>query len=254
MNIFLSGVLWVAGAAVVAGVTAYLVRRFGLDEGRPGNNDAAGQVFTIVAGLHVVLVAFVLISLYDAVSEASDKSYEEADGLVAVAWAADSLPEPVAADVRRLAAEYASTVATEEWPKLREGESVPRTAERQLEDLRAAITDAEVPDDDFSVGRKTEAVDKLWEVYQARQARLNGSDSVGVGAVVWFVLIAGSVITVLLPNLFGGTKLLTHVIIVSTLAGTITLLLFAIYQLQNPFGGGARVEPEAFRWAVDRLA
>ncbi|AXB43105.1 DUF4239 domain-containing protein [Amycolatopsis albispora] len=254
MNIVLSGVLWVAGAAVVAGVTAYLVRRFGLDEGRPGNNDAAGQVFTIVAGLHVVLVAFVLISLYDGVAAVSEKSYEEADGLVAVAWAADSLPGPVAEQARRSAAEYASTVTNEEWPKLRAGEPVPKTAERQLEELRVAIVETEIPEDEFSVGRKTEALDKLWEVYQARQARLNGTDTAGVGAVVWFVLVLGSVITVLLPNLFGGTKLLTHVIIVSTLAGTITLLLFAIYQLQNPFGGGAKVEPDAFRWAVDRLA
>ena len=66
MNIFVAGSLWVAGAACVGGLIAYLVRRLGRDdEGRPGNNDAAGQVFTIVGGLHAVLVAFVLISLFD---------------------------------------------------------------------------------------------------------------------------------------------------------------------------------------------
>src|SRR5437868_906958 len=142
MNIFVAGGLWVAGAALAAGGIAYLVRRFGWDEGRADNNDAAGQVFTIVGGLHAVLVAFVLIPLFDS-----------------------------------------------------------------------------------------------------------------VGAVVWFALILGSLITaVLLPNLFGGTRLAAHIIIVSTLAGTITLLLFAIYQLQNPFSGGAKVPPGAFTGALDRLA
>src|SRR6266480_369799 len=71
MNIFVAGSLWVAGAVSVAGVVAYLVRRFGWDEGRADNNDAAGQVFTIVGGLHAVLIAFVLISLFDSVSAAS---------------------------------------------------------------------------------------------------------------------------------------------------------------------------------------
>lgn len=74
-----------------------------------------------------------------------------------------------------------------------------------------------------------------------------------VGMVVWFVLIGGSVIFVLLPNLFGGTKSLTHVVIVSTLAAATTLLLFAIFQLQNPFAGGSKVGPDAFRQAIERL-
>ncbi|RZQ63793.1 DUF4239 domain-containing protein [Amycolatopsis suaedae] len=254
MNIVLSGFLWVAGAAGLAGVTAYLVRRFGLDEGRPGNNDAAGQVFTIVAGLHVVLVAFVLISLFDAVTAARDSSYREADSLVATGWAADSLPEPARSRIRQLTSEYAATVVQREWPALRSGEQVPGGGDGQLEQLRQTITGAQIEDNDWEVGRKTEAIDQLWEVYQARQERLNDSHGVGLGAVVWFVLVLGSVITILMPNMFGGTRLLTHVIIVSTLAGTITLLLFAIYQLQNPYGVGARLEPDAFRWALERLA
>jgi hypothetical protein len=42
-------------------------------------------------------------------------------------------------------------------------------------------------------------------------------------------------------------------LIVSALAGTLALLIYAIYQLQNPFAGGAAIGPEAFRAALDRL-
>ncbi|WP_410674462.1 hypothetical protein [Amycolatopsis sp. cmx-4-68] len=254
MNIFVAGGLWVAGAAFVGGVIAYLVRRFGWDEGRPDNNDAAGQVFTIVGGLHAVLVAFVLISLFDSVGAAGDEAQSEADSLVAATWAADALPGDAKDRVHQLAVAYAQTVEQQEWPRLEDGGELPAAGWTQLDQMRQAVAAAPA-DGDWEIDRKTEASNQLWSVYQARQQRLAHSGGGGVGAVVWFALILGSLITaILLPNLFGGTRPAAHVVIVSTLAGTITLLLFAIYQLQNPFSGGAKVPAEAFTAALERLA
>lgn len=108
-------------------------------------------------------------------------------------------------------------------------------------------------DGEFQEDRKSEALDKLNEVYSERHERLTRAFDRGVVAVVWFVLIVGSLVCVLLPNLFGGTKLFPHIVLVSTLAGALALLLFAIFQLQNPFSGGSRIEPEAFQWALARL-
>lgn len=252
MSIYLTGVLWVIGAATVAGVTAYFVRRFGQDEGRPGNNDAAGQVFTIVAGLHAVLVAFVLIALFDAVAQARKGSYVEANALVAVTWAADSLPEPTRSEVREHSIDYVSTVLNSEWTQMRAGVEVSGPGWGQLDQIQIDLARAETSED-WQEARKSSATEALTEVYEARQQRLLQANGDHVGAVVWFALVLGSVISTLLPNLFGGTRLGTHVIIVSTLAGTITVLLFAIYQLQNPFGGGAMVDPDAFRNALERL-
>ena len=254
MSVYLTGTIWVVAAVLGGALLAYLVRRYGLDEGRMKNNDAAGQAFTIVGGLHAVVVAFVLISLFDAASTAREGSYEEARALVGVAWAAQSLPEPARTDVPRLARDYADTVVRVEWPPLRAGGVVPDRGWRQLNDMRRALENTDVPgENDWLTGEKREAADQLMNIYQQRQARLNALRDNNVGLVVWFVLIVGSMIFVLLPNLFGGTKQITHIIIVSTLAATTTLLLFAIYQLQNPFAGGARVGPDAFAQAITRL-
>lgn len=254
MGIYLTGIAWVAGAALVAGFVGYLVRKFGGDEGRSDNNDAAGQVFTIVGGLHAVLVAFILISLFDAASEARDGSYHEADSLVAAVWAADSLGTEVKDEVRRLSAAYITTVEQQEWPRMADGGStVPETGWTQLDQLRKAVEKAS-SDDEWVRERKAEATTQLWQVYEARQDRLKAVEGSTVSGVVWFALILGSVISILLPNLFGGTRLAAHLVIVSTLAGTITLLLFAIYQLQNPFGGGVRIPPDAFTAALARVA
>ncbi|WP_037303306.1 DUF4239 domain-containing protein [Amycolatopsis orientalis] len=252
MGIYLTGIAWVVGAAIAAGFVGYLVRKFGWDEGRRDNNDAAGQVFTIVGGLHAVLVAFILISLFDSASAARDGSYHEADSLVAAVWAADSLGPEVKDEVRKLSAEYITTVEQREWPLMAGDEAVPDAGWTQLDRLRKAVEKAS-SDDDWVRERKAEAATQLWQVYEARQNRLNAVEGGRVGGVVWFALILGSLISVLLPNLFGGTRLAAHLVIVSTLAGTITLLLFAIYQLQNPFGGGVRIPPDAFTAARARI-
>ncbi|MEU4804852.1 hypothetical protein [Actinosynnema sp. NPDC023587] len=251
MNVYTTGLLWVGGAAVVAALLAYLIRKYGPVEGRSANNEAAGQVFTIVGGLHAVLIAFVLIALFDAVGSAGDSTYREADGLVAATWAADALSPETGDEVRRLSRDYAKTVIDEEWPKLADGQDFESEGWSQLDQIRQVVAAAPA-DDEWEIDRKKEAASQLWQVYQARQQRLDAAGG-GVSSVVWFVLVMGSVLVVGLPLLFGGPLMRTHVLIVATLAATITMLLYATYQLQNPYGGGAELAPDAFTMAVERL-
>jgi len=251
MSVFVVGMIWVIGISALASAVAYVIRRFGEDEGREGNNEPASAVFTLVGGLQAVLMAFVLIGLFDAVSTTDADTYREANSLVAVSWAGESLPEPSRSEIRSLTEDYADIVIDQEWAQLRNGDEVDGTGWAKLDELRLAIEGAQ-PADDWQEERRLEAATQLWEVYQARQDRLNAAGD-GVSTVVWFALIAGSVLTLALPYLFGGTRLVTHIIIASTLAATITLLMFSIYQMQNPFSGGASLEPDAFRSALQRL-
>ncbi|PPK68876.1 DUF4239 domain-containing protein [Actinokineospora auranticolor] len=252
MNIYLSGLIWVLGAALVTAAVAYLIRRIGETTGTVENNEAAGQVFTIVGGLHAVLLAFVLISLFDATSAAEDDSYRETENLVAARWAADSLGEPTRTEVRDLVDQYLDAVINHEWPDLRQGnDDVSGEGWSALEKMRQAVAQAQAGDD-WENAQKTDAANKLWDVYQARQDRLNAAGN-GISDVLWFALVAGSVMSVALPLLFGGPRPVTHIVIVSILAGTLSLLLFATQQLQNPYSGGAQVEPTAFESAQARL-
>jgi hypothetical protein len=250
----MSGLIWVVGAAVVAGLIAVLVHRVSSDN-RATNNDVAGQVFMIVAGLHAVLLAFVLISLFDAVSTARTGSTNEANNIVAVNWAADSLPEPAHTKVKQLASTYTNTVVTQEWPQMADtGRVSAAEGWHLLDQMRDTINATQTEqDNDWQASQKQNASDQLWQAYQARQARLDAAASNGVSTVVWFALILGTVMSMALIYLHGGPRMVPHALISGTLAAAITLLLFAIYQLQNPFSGGAAVGPDAFRAVLDRL-
>jgi hypothetical protein len=252
MSIYVNGLLWVAGAALVAALFVYLVRRFGATEGTVENNDAAGNVFTLVGGLQAVLVAFVLISLFDAAAAAEDGSYAEADNLVAAVWAAESLPAPAQTDIVPLAREYAQTVMSDEWPHMRAGTQTDGDGWNQLEEMRRLVATSATTDE-WSTDRKIEAANHLWLVYQERQERLNTASSGGISSVVWFAMLAGGVMAIALPVLFGGPRPGTHILIVVILTATMTLLLYATSELQNPYSGGAQVDPAAFQSALDRL-
>ncbi|MBV8932824.1 MAG: hypothetical protein JO285_09790, partial [Kutzneria sp.] len=135
MDIYLQGLLWVLGIGIVTGGLTALFHRWTAGEGRVLNNEVVGGVFTIVGGLHAVLVAFVLISLFDGASGAHDNAQQEANALVAASWAADSLPDPARTKIHELAHEYAMTVRDKEWPQMRSGQLVVGPGEQQLAQL-----------------------------------------------------------------------------------------------------------------------
>jgi hypothetical protein len=252
LSIYVSGALWVLGAAVISAVLVVVTRRFGSEEVGEKNLGAGGSVFSIVAGLHVVLAAFILISLFDAANGAEEQVQKEANALVAVDWASDSLPEPAKSAVDELIRDYVSIVVQDEWPRMREGENVDNQGWLTLNRLRETISTA-APNGDWQEDRKAEAANQLWNVYQARQERLDAADN-GVNPVVWLALLIGTVLSLLFPYLFGGPTLISQLLITVTLTSTLVLLLFAIHQLQNPFDGGVLIPSDAFSSALDRLS
>jgi hypothetical protein len=243
------------GVAAVAAMVPVLVKRIGSDTDRSTNNQVAGQAFTIVAGLHAVLLAFVLISLFDAVSTARTGSNVEANSLVAVSWAAESLQQPTPTKVSQTVSAYSNTVVNKEWPQMSNDGKVDGAAGwQQLDELRQTIAASQTTaGDDWQASRKAAATDQVWAAYQARQTRLDAAARNGVSSVVWFALLLGSVMSMTLIYVHGGPNVRSHAIISGVLAAAITLLLFAIYQLQNPYSGGAAVGPDAFRMVLDRL-
>ncbi|MDX3664133.1 DUF4239 domain-containing protein [Streptomyces sp. ID05-26A] len=252
MSIYLTGTLWVLGAAAISAVLVVITRRFGSEEVGEKNLGAGGSVFSIVAGLHAVLAAFILISLFDSANGAEEQVQKEANALVAVNWSSDSLPEPAKTKVDQLIRDYVSTVVDDEWPRMRDGEEVGNQGWTTLNQLKDTISTA-APDGGWQEDRKAEAANQLWEVYQARQERLDAADN-GVNPVVWLALLIGTGLSLLFPYLFRGPTLTSQLLITITLSSTLVLLLFAIYQLQNPFSGGVLIPPDAFSSALDRLS
>ncbi len=249
MTVFAGGLVLVVGVTFLAAVVAWFTHhRFGLED---TDNPAVGAVLTLVGGVQAVLMMFVLIALFDNGSAARTGTYREADALVSVSWSANALPEPSRTRIRELAQEYAATVADREWAGLRDATPTDDAGLVTLTELRQAI-DGTTTTSDWQEDRRAAAADAAWDVYEARQSRLELATG-GVTAVVWFALLAGGLATVVLTYLFDALPRPAYLVTTAMVAGTMTLLLYVIFQLQNPFDGGGAVEPDAFRTALARL-
>jgi hypothetical protein len=252
MSIYLAGLLWMSGAMIAAAGLMIVIRKYVSEAHRHASDDAASRVFTVVAGLEAVLLAFVLISLFDGVSSARSGSYQEADSLVAVYWDANLLPRPASTQIQKLAVSYGQTVLDDEWPAMQDRGTLGDTGKSTLDELHDTIA-AFVPTTYPQEDRQTQLTNDLSSVYQARQQRISASTT-RVNPLIWAALIVGAILSVALTCLFGGDKLLVHVLISSALAGTVTVLLFATFQLQDPFSGAAHLTPAAFSAALSQLS
>lgn len=250
VSVYLLGLLWVGGATVAAAVVARFAHgRLGLSH---SDNPPISAVLTLIGGLQAVLMMFVLIALFDAGSTVREGASREADALVSLSWSANSLPEPERTRIQSLVRDYAATVVDAEWPRMSTGEPVADGGWARLAGVQRALEEAR-PADGWEEERRLDAAEKSWVVYEARQDRLDAAAG-GVNAVVWFALAAGGLATILLTYLFEGLPRIGYLVTVSMVAGTVALVLFVIYQLQNPYGGGAGIGPDVFRAALTRLA
>jgi hypothetical protein len=60
-------------------------------------------------------------------------------------------------------------------------------------------------------------------------------------------------ITILHSLFFGSKVVWLHGLSVASLTTVVVLILFASYQLQAPFAGSVRIEPEAFEEVLDDI-
>lgn len=247
MSIYLQGGLWIGGACLASAVLLILVNRLGDRTRREPNNDVNGLMFAIVGVLYAIVVGFVVTSQWEAVSDARDASAQEAHGVIRLYWAADALPADRQTRVRELCRDYAVEVRDTEWPAMLADRDVGTGGARLLNRLNAAAQ----PPADLSDTQAEQLSDALDGILQGRQQRL-GLVHRDLSGMMWFVLIAGGVLTVAMAYLFGVPGHRAHLVMIVSLVGTLGLLLYACYQLQYPFGPATHLQPTQIS-AVVRL-
>jgi hypothetical protein len=77
---------------------------------RQEHNDVAGFIFATIGVFYAVLLAFVVIVGWEALTSARNTTYTEADQLANVYWISRYLPSPQGAAIEGLTLKYAHTV------------------------------------------------------------------------------------------------------------------------------------------------
>jgi hypothetical protein len=235
-----------------------LVQRLVPATSRQPHNDVAGFIYAALGVIYAVLIALVVIAVWEEFQAASETVEQEANALAEIFWLAHRLPDPEGSHIQELARSYAEEVVDKEWPLMVQGEP-PLMVQEQgtptgwilIDDIRANLQEVE-PRTPADEQLYAEGLDQIQRLADARRMRLVAAEE-GIPGVLWAVLIFGGVAAIGFTYLFGMENTWAHRLMVLTLAGVIGLVLFTIGAMEHPFSGGARIGTGAFELVLERF-
>jgi uncharacterized membrane protein YraQ (UPF0718 family) len=244
------GLLVIAVSVLIAVVGLTLVQRIVPSPVRQQHNDVAGFIYAVLGVIYAVLIALVVIAVWEDFVAARVTVDREASELDDVFRLAHPLPEPEGRQLQQLARSYAQVVVDKEWALMAQGRTSPQAWDL-LDEMTLVFENVEVRTkaEQMLYG---EGLDRINELTDARNARLVEADE-GIPTVLWGVLIVGGILVVGFTYLFGMDNTFVHKLMVAVLALIISFVLFTIGVLEYPFSGDVRVSPEPFELVLERF-
>ena len=232
---------------LVAVVGLLVVQRLVPSDRREEHNDVAGFIYAVLGVAYAVLLAFVVIAVWQDYETAQSNAESEAHELAGLYFLSSQLPEPQRTRIQDLDRTYARVVVEEEWPMMERGQTSPH-ADSLVSQLRLELLG-------FDPRTKGEQVlydrglTQLHDATDARRSRLLEVRE-GIPHLLWVVLVLGGVITVSFTYLFGLKSNVAHALMVAALTLLICGILFTIAEFDNPVSGIIEIRPDAFKEAL----
>jgi len=241
---FLLGLI-VIGGIIGLSIAGLLIVRRCVPQGRlKAHHDVAAPILGILGGMYAVLLAFMVVTVWQGFERSSSEVQMEANDLSSLYWDSEAFSPDFQRDVRALLGEYRQAVVRDEWKTMAQGRMSP-SLEKTVQRLRSLYTSYEprtLKEQSFF----TESVRELNSMREMRAQRLKDART-GSHPFLYFVLIMGAAVTIAFTFLFGTDSLKAQVIMVVLLSTMIAMILFTILVLDFPFTGSISISPEPFQ-------
>ncbi len=210
------------------------------------SHDVAGFVYSVVGVIYAVLLAFVVIVVWQEYRSADDIAENEAMHLGNVRQLSHVFPDSISKSITDEVNNYATSVVEKEWPAMAHGHSDPGTY-AESKKLWASFYNfrpapAELP-------YYNEALRELTSFNNARRQRIIGINGTMPG-IMWSLLLGGGFICIVFTYLFATPSRWTQYMITGFLAVMIAVTLFLIAEMNHPYAGGMGVKPEGFEFIL----
>ena len=246
----LGNILIIVGCVCGALLFLFLVTRASAAPARKESNDFTGAVVAVIGTTYAVILAFTLSGVWNMFQQAQANEEQEANSLVNVYRIASQLDDANAKQIQELCVRYGDNALQREWPAML-NEEFPRENGEIINQLwvLAGQTQARARPDAIAAYQLMEELRGLTQYRRIRAMQ----DREALPGILWAVLIAGGVITVAAACFFGVPNFRFHLLQVLVLSFLISLVLVAIADIDKPYQGPVRVQPEGFRNAVRTL-
>lgn len=240
--------LIVGGSALLAVGATWLVRRRVDEKEHLANNEVAGFIFSAVGVVYGVLLAFLVLVVWQTFEEAQVTVETEANALVNIYRLGQGLPEPYHSQIMDKTLAYAKGVMDDEWKTMQVGQSSPQVSATldELWRVHRALDTA----DTGATNHEQQFFNSLNELGNARRLRLLQS-RLELPSLLWMLLLIGGLVTIGFTLFLRAPNWKAHFLMAGMFAGLVAFVLLLVVELDNPFAGDVHVEPLAFEQAIE---
>jgi len=211
------------------------------------HQDVAGFVIAVVGVIYAVLLAFVVVIVWEDFGSADQTANNEADAVGNLYRDAIGIGGVQGRRLETSVQAYAMSVVDTEWPymaKHQEGSSETEDAQNLV---WSDVKGLSVPAGNATAANfDNQAIHDVSTATEERRSRILESSS-QIPGTLWAVLILGGIITIAFTYFFAVESLWHHALMVSALAGLIALSLLVILTLNLPYTGDVSVKPDAMQ-------
>jgi riboflavin transporter FmnP len=216
-------------------------------EMRKKDTETVGLTYAIVAVVYAVLIAFIVVDVFETFAKADTIATAEANKLSNLMLDSTGLPPQLAEAVRADVDQYIDIVHKKEWPSQQQGKLEEAIFEPGWTNL-ARLTTRLAAFEPATAGQnvnKAEMLHAVNDLIKARRSRILAAGE-HLAPVVWQILLLAGTVAVGYTYLFGARSYRIHLAITGLIAATIALVFVLIIALDYPFRGEVSVSDEAF--------
>jgi hypothetical protein len=241
------GILLIGGPALYAALGVLTGRKLLHGRVQEGHNDVLVPIFLNAGVLFAVLLGFMVVAVWESYDAAKTNAATEAAALVPLYRATDALPKEAGDKMRELTREYAHQVIEDEWPTQAATGQGSSKARKAMGNLFRAFGDGTISaqlkkDYPFIC---TAIMNSITEVTNARNRR-NIQANETVPWVMWLAALGGTLIIITMSFVLYMERQVPHVVMSSTMASLMGILLFTCFVMSHPFSGPLAIDAESF--------
>src|SRR3990170_6206809 len=194
--------LWVTAVLLTIGAAVYSIGLMLLTRALYGvdrlslNNEVAGFKFAVIGVFYAVMLAFIVIAVWEDFRKTEEAVRDEAKAVVDLHRVTFALPVAGGAEIRNHLIAYTNDVREYEWATMAVGEPSDIVV-KDLDRLSRAIFDIN-PQSWQELALYQDALRLLAVMTDNRNERLDSSGG-SMPSIIWFVLIVGGLITLGYP-------------------------------------------------------
>jgi hypothetical protein len=212
------------------------------------DNGVIGWFFSGIFTIYGITLGLIAVTTWQSSSGVADIASREAATIAALYRDSSGFAPELRDELHIKLRDYTQFVIEQSWPAQRQGE-ILGDENRLLDEFQSRLY-ANEPATDGGRILQAEVLRTYNELVELRRQRTEAVKQ-GVPHVIWAVILLGAALTIATSFCFQVQQFRLHLLLTTSLAAMIGLLVFLIAALDRPYRGAVSVEPTAFQMVLD---